>query len=129
MKRGHPDRVRPERRAAAEDLARRLNHAYAILSKPASRRSYDQTIRVQGVQEQIMGRYVGGFAGPGLGGAHDPFAEDLRRPTSEFERRDRARAGRSATITMMATFAGFTVAIIVAIFAFTGIAWVIERIF
>lgn len=129
MKRVHPDRVRPERRPAAEELAKRLNQAYAVLSKPASRQAYDQTIRVQGVQEQIMGRYVGGFAGPGLGGAHDPFAQDLRRTPSEFERRDRAKAGRSATITMMATFAGFTVAIILAILAFGFVAWIFDQIF
>ncbi len=76
-----------------------------------------------------MGRYVGGFAGPGLGGAHDPFAADLRRPASDSERRDQARAGRSATITMMATFAGFAVAIILAIFAYTAVAWVVGQIF
>ena len=68
MKRNHPDRVHAERRAASEELAKRLNHAYAVLSKPASRKAYDESIRVQGIQEQIMGRYIGGFAGPGLGG-------------------------------------------------------------
>lgn len=129
MKRSHPDRVRPERRAASEELAKRLNQAYAVLSKPASRKAYDQSIRIQGVQEQIMGRYVGGFAGPGLGGAHDPFADDLRRSPSEFERRDQARAGRSATIAMMATFVGFTLAIIVAILVFGMLAWVVGQIF
>ena len=129
MKRVHPDRVRPERRPAAEELAKRLNQAYAVLSKPASRQAYDQTIRVQGVQEQIMGRYVCGFAGPGLGGAHDPFAEDLRRPASEFERQDRSRAGRSATITMVATFAGFTIAIILVILVFGFLGWVVDGIF
>jgi len=129
MKRAHPDRARPERRAASEELAKRLNQAYAVLSKPASRKTYDQTIRVQGVQEQVMGRYVGGFPGPGLGGAQDPFAADLRRTPSEFERRDQARAGRSATITMMATFAGFTLAIIVAIIVFAIFAAVFGWIF
>ncbi len=38
MKRNHPDRVHAERRAASEELAKRLNHAYAVLSKPASRK-------------------------------------------------------------------------------------------
>ncbi len=129
MKRVHPDRVRPERRVAAQEVATRLNLAYAVLSKPDSRRDYDRTIRVQGVQEQIMGRYVGGFAGPGFGGAHYPFAQDLRREKTAFERRDQARAGRSATITMMATFAGATLAIIAAILLVAVLGWVVGTIF
>lgn len=129
MKRVHPDRVRPERRPAAEELAKRLNLAFAVLSKPASRRDYDQSIRAQGLQEQIMGRYVGGFAGPGMGGAHDPFAQELRREPSDFEKRDQARAGRSATLTMMATFAGVTVAIIAAILLVSVLGWVVDQVF
>ena len=129
MKRNHPDRVHPERRAASEELAKRLNHAYAVLSKPASRKAYDESIRVQGIQEQIMGRYVGGFAGPGLGGAHDPFAQDLRREKSAFESREQVRAGRSATLTMFAAFAGVAAVIIVAILVFSVLALVVRRVF
>ena len=61
MKRVHPDRQRPERRAASEDLARRLNAAYTTLSDPIKRQAYDRTIRQQVIQDQIMRRYVGGF--------------------------------------------------------------------
>lgn len=129
MKRNHPDRVLPERRAASEELAKRLNHAYAVLSKPASRKAYDESIRAQGIQEQIMGRYVGGFAGPGLGGAHDPFAQDLRREKSAFESREQVRAGRTATLTMFAAFAGVAAAIIVAILVFSVLALVVEQLF
>lgn len=129
MKRSHPDRVHSGRRAASEELAKRLNHAYAVLSKPASRKAYDESIRVQGIQEQIMGRYVGGFAGPGLGGAHDPFAQDLRREKSAFESREQVRARRSATLTMFAAFAGVAAVIIAAILLFSVLALVIERIF
>ncbi len=128
MKRVHPDTVRPERRAVAEEVAKRLNQAYTVLSNPASRRAYDQTIRVQGVQEQIMGRYVGGFAGPGLGGAHDPFARDLRREKSAFESRDQAQAERSATISMFAAFAGVTVAIIAAIVLVSLLGWLVGQL-
>lgn len=75
-----------------------------------------------------MGRYVGGFAGPGLGGAHDPFAQDLRREKSAFESRDQVRAGRSATITMFAAFAGVTVAIIAAIVLVSLLGWLFGQI-
>ena len=129
MKRNHPDRVHPERRAASEELAKRLNHAYTVLSKPASRKAYDESIRAQGIQEQIMGRYVGGFAGPGLGGAHDPFAQDLRREKSAFESREQVRAGRSATLTMFAAFASVAAVIIAAILVFSVLALVVERVF
>jgi DnaJ-class molecular chaperone len=126
MKRNHPDRAHPERRAASEELAKRLNHAYAVLSKPASRKAYDESIRAQGIQEQIMGRYV---AGPGLGGAHDPFAQDLRREKSAFESREQVQAGRSATVTMFAAFASVAAVIIAAILLFSVLALVVERVF
>ena len=129
MKRNHPDRVRPERRAASEELAKRLNHAYAVLSKPASRKTYDESIRTQGLQEQIMGRYVGGFAGPGLGGTHDPFAQDLRREKSAFESREQVRAGRSATLTMFVAFASVAAVIIAGILAFSVLAWLAGQVF
>lgn len=129
MKRVHPDRVRPERRAAAEELAKRLNHAYATLSKPAARREYDLTIRVEGLQEQIMGRYVGGFAGPGFGGTSDPFAHALRRERTALEQRDQARASRSAVLTVMATFGGVTLAIIAAILLVSVIGWAVGAVF
>ena len=51
MKRVHPDRQRPERRLASEDLARRLNAAYAILADPLKRQAYDRTIRQQVIQD------------------------------------------------------------------------------
>src|SRR5690606_39274747 len=124
-----PDRVHPGRRAASEELAKRLNQAYAVLSKPASRKAYDESIRAQSIQEQFMGRYVGGFAGPGLGGAHDPFARDLRREKSSYESREQVRAGRSATLTMLAAFASIAAVIIVAILVFSVLALVVEQVF
>ena len=67
----------PDRRVAAEERAKELNLAYTTLSRPDSRRQYDTQLRASMVQEQIMGRYVGGFGGPDSGAA-DPFAP--RRP-------------------------------------------------
>jgi curved DNA-binding protein CbpA len=38
MKAIHPDRQRPERRSAAEEQAKKLNAAYAVLANPVKRR-------------------------------------------------------------------------------------------
>lgn len=105
MKRAHPDRMPPERRAAAEDLSKALNHAYKTLTNPTSRARYDQTNRVrqQEIQDQVMKRYVGGFAGPGIGGRND-FGSQFKREMSQFERADRARSDRSAVMSLFAVF-------------------------
>ena len=106
MKRAHPDRQLPERRAAFEDLARRLNAAYAILSDPLKRQAYDRTIRQQVIQDQIMNRYVGGFQNfderPGPATAH------WRREPTESERRERVAADRQAMITLVLVAVGVT---------------------
>lgn len=107
MLRAHPDRVLPERRAAAEDIAKLLNIAYSTLSDPRKREIYDRSIRVEALQGEIMNRYVGGFGGYGLGGSKMPTAEAPRRRMSEAERRDRARSDRSAMISVFSAFAVF----------------------
>lgn len=114
MKRAHPDRQRPDRRAASEELARRLNAAYATLSDPIKRQAYDRTIRQQVIQDQIMRRYVGGFqtfedpSGP-------PRYFRQREPT-EAERRERLEANRQASLTLVVVAVGVTALILVAIF-------------
>lgn len=116
MKRIHPDRQRAERRAAAEEEAKRLNRAYATLSKPLRRQAYDRTIRADLVQDQLMGRYVGGFYvpqdGPTTGAARR--AGRRRQPTAA-ERRERARADRGAMVSLIVAFAGITLALVVAL--------------
>ncbi|MBW3633285.1 MAG: DnaJ domain-containing protein [Chloroflexi bacterium] len=110
MKGAHPDRQRPERRAAFEDLARRLNAAYATLSDPLKRQAYDRTIRQQVIQDQIMSRYVGGFQTfderPGSATAHR-----WREPT-ESERRERLAADRQASMTLVFVAVGVTALIL-----------------
>jgi len=96
----HPDRQRTEGRARAEEAAKLLNRAYATLSKPAARRAYDQTIQAQVIQDQIMGRYVGGFMPEMQGQPTNQF----RRPPSAAERREQARANRSALMTLLTAF-------------------------
>ena len=112
MKRIHPDRQRAERRAAAEEQTKRLNHAYATLSKPLQRQAYDRTIRAEIVQAQLMSRYIGGFAVPQANGT-DPLARQMRRERTPAERREQARADRSALISIVVVFGGVTLAFVV----------------
>lgn len=127
MKRIHPDRQRavaaPLRREAAEEEARRLNHAYAILSKPAQRHAYDRTIRQEIVQDEIMSRYVGGFQVPGANGAvgGDPFAPSRRAPTAA-ERRERRRADRAALVSIVAVFGGLALVLILLLLLWAVVA-------
>jgi curved DNA-binding protein CbpA len=110
----HPDRQRPERRAAAEELAKRLNLAYATLAKPPRRLAYDRTIRARVIQDQIMSRYVGGFAGPAANGA-DRGGGHLRRPATAAERRERADADRTALVSLLVVFGAVALAVVAAL--------------
>lgn len=102
MKRAHPDRQRPDRRAAAEELARELNLAFTVLSRPETRRQYDQTIKAAAVQEQIMQRYTGGFGA--ANGGFDPVAGALRRERTPAQRAESRDADRSATASVVLAF-------------------------
>jgi len=110
MKRAHPDRQLPERRADSEALARRLNAAYTILSDPLKRQTYDRTIRQQVIQDQIMRRYVGGFQtfdeSPG------PARPHRQREPTAAERRERLEADRQASMTLVLVAVGVTALIL-----------------
>lgn len=104
MMRAHPDRAHPARKAAAEDIARQLNLAYATLSDPGKRKAYDESIRTESLQSEIMGRYVSGIGGHGFGGAQATSAEAPRRSMTDRERRERSMSNRSAIITIFSAF-------------------------
>lgn len=110
----HPDRQRPSRRAAAEEQAKALNVAYTTLANPIKRQAYDRTIRARIVQDQLMGRYVGGFY-PAAGNAADPFGERFRREPTAGERREQAAADRGALVTLVVVFGGLTLALLAAL--------------
>lgn len=113
MKRAHPDRKHPEHRAAAEELARRLNAAYTVLADPIKRQAYDRTIRHQVIQDQIMRRYVGGFQtfdeGPG------PARSHAQHEPTDAERRERGQADRGASLLLVSVAVAITAAIILAL--------------
>lgn len=100
MKACHPDRQPPARREQTEQLCKHLNHVYATLKDPARRKQYDDSIRAEEIQQQIMNRYVGGFAGPGLAG-HDFSAAHLRREPTAFERAEKRSVDRSAMLSLL----------------------------
>jgi curved DNA-binding protein CbpA len=114
MKRAHPDRQSPERRAVAEEMARRLNAAYAVLSDPIKRQAYDRTIRQQVIQDQIMRQYVGGFH---TAGGAPTYPEMERREPTAAERRERVQADRRAWLLLVGFAAVFAVVIIVVLVA------------
>lgn len=127
MKRFHPDRVPPERRAAAEELCKDLNRAYKILSSPVDRVAYDRTVRAREVQDQIMQRYAGGFAGPGAGGI-DPFAAKFKRELTFEEKADRRKSERSAMISVVSVFLVVTLGAIGLILMVAILSWIVQAL-
>jgi curved DNA-binding protein CbpA len=117
----HPDRQSPARRGAAEERAKLLNRAFSTLSKPELRRHYDQRIRAQVVQDQIMSRYVGGFSTPNSG----PSGQSFRRPPTAAERRDREQADRGALISIVFIFGGIAIGVVILLvaWAIAGAVW------
>ena len=109
MKRAHPDRAHPERRAAAEERAKLINRAFTTLSNADTRREYDNSIKASAVQSQIMSHYFGGRV-PGQGA--DPFGERLRREKTRAEREEQRRSDRSAVASILIIFGGITVIVI-----------------
>jgi DnaJ-class molecular chaperone len=109
MMKWHPDRVRPEQREHAEDLSRRVNNAFSTLSDPIRRKHYDQTIRNDALQAEIMGRYVGGF----FTGAPSTMAAAPRRTMTARERAEQRQSSRQANIGILMYFG---------LIAITGIA-------
>ncbi len=112
MKRTHPDRQNAERRAAAEEAAKRLNLAYATLSNPKRRAEYDAEVRAQAVQDQIMRQYVSAAFYPGWAADAESREANLRRERSAFERQEARQADRSALVSLVIVFGGVTVVLI-----------------
>jgi DnaJ-class molecular chaperone len=111
MKDCHPDRQPPAERERMETVCKAINLAYATLKDPLSRKQYDDTIRAEQVQQEIMNRYVGGFGGPGMAG-FDPHAAHLRRAETPIERAERRHANRLAMLSLLRAVVVLLVAIV-----------------
>lgn len=121
MKHTHPDRHSPERRAVAEDRAKRLNQVYATLSNPSRRLAYDRSIRTARVQDELMNHYVGGFV-PMHQRETDIFGEQMRRERTPAEQREQAVADRSAAVSLLLVFLALALALVFLIVVWSVIA-------
>lgn len=106
MRSAHPDRVHTEQeRKKAEERAKLLNAAYAVLAKPEVRREYDAAIRQRAVSDVLMQRYTGNAPG-----RPSPFM--TRPPVSPQMRRAQQRASRSALLHFLLITVLFLAAIV-----------------
>lgn len=128
MKRVHPDRQTGAKRVAAEEQAKRLNEAYATLSKPLARQAYDRRIQQEIVQDEIMNRYVGGFGG-GMSGTPASMGRDLWREPTDAERRDKVLSDRTALASLLVVFGGITCAVIVLLVLWSALGLLLAEIF
>jgi curved DNA-binding protein CbpA len=125
MRYAHPDRHagQPER-AKAEERAKMLNAAYAVLGRPDVRREYDQAIKKQAVSDAVFQQYTGNV--PGHHAAHHRAP---RRPVDPELIRDQGRANRSAFLQIVLFAVMFALTVIVLIVAGSlivqGIDWLI----
>lgn len=128
MKEYHPDRVPPEQRERTEIICKHINHAYATLKDPGKRKQYDDSIRAQEVQDQIMNRYVGGLGGPGLGG-HDRHGQGLRRELTDFEKAEKRITDRSAMLSLLRAVVFLTMVVILGLIGYGLLAAAIDILF
>lgn len=122
MRYAHPDRFSTElERQKAEERAKLLNAAYAVLSKPEIRREYDSVIRHRAVSDAIMQRYTGNTPG-----RPSPF--HTRRDLSPRTRRAQAQASRSALWHLILISALFLLGLIVVLLLANLIPQIIEAL-
>ncbi len=111
MRLTHPDHFTdPMERLKAEERSKLINAAYTVLSRPDSRKQYDQVMRHQLMADLVMQRYTGG-------GSYNTPAEYVRRPAPPETVREQRKAFRSAVLQLMMSVGGIMV--IIALFALT----------
>lgn len=109
MRRTHPDLAESAaERAAAEERAKRLNAAYAVLSRPKVRKEYDQAMRRRLMAQTVLDRYS------------KPTPNRPIRPTPAGQPR-RARRQPPSTATRHAQRRAYQRSLWQLIFAFGGI--------
>lgn len=127
MKRSHPDRQPEADRAAAETEARRLNDAYATLTRPDRRRRYDASIRQRAADDAVMGRYVNAGFNPDQ--VSRAKAEAVRpRIMTAAEQREMRQAERAMYTSLGVAFGGFVIGIVVVVIAVALLAAVLRAV-
>jgi curved DNA-binding protein CbpA len=126
MKRTHPDTVSQGQRLAAEEHAKLLNLAMRTLTRPAERRAYDDTLKTELVQDQIMSQYFGGMGMPG--GRNDRYGESLRRERTAHERREMRETDRSAIVSVLLVFGGATALVVCSLIVWAAVSALVRAL-
>jgi hypothetical protein len=126
MKRTHPDTVAPQHRRAAEERAKLLNLAMRTLTRPADRKRYDDSIRGELVQEQIMSHYFGGMGMPGS--RTDPYGDALRREQTSQEKTESKLTTRSAMASILLVFGGITALVVCLIVVWAAVSALVHAL-
>ncbi len=130
MKRSHPDRQPEGGREGAEAEARRINAAYATLSRPEQRRRYDQARRQLATDDAVMGRYVNsGFSPDVVSQAKREANQPYRRKLTPAEERDLRRAENAVYAHLGLAFGGFVLGIVVVVVAAAIVTAVVRAVF
>jgi curved DNA-binding protein CbpA len=110
MRLTHPDQFRdPHERGKAEERAKLINAAYAVLSKPETRQAYDSVMRKTVLSDALMQRYTGSAPG-----RPSPLGAEPRPPSARVVRAQRA-AFSSAVKQILVVTTGF-VLVVIAVF-------------
>ena len=120
MRLTHPDQFRdPEQRVKAEERAKLINAAYAVLSKPDTRQAYDIAMRHSAMSEALMQRYTGSAPG-----RSSPTEAPPRPPAARTVRAQRAAyssAVRQLMVVVGSAALGLIVAIVLVALAVQGL--------
>ena len=124
MRLTHPDNFsEPIARKKAEERAKLINAAYAVLSRPDVRKEYDKVVRHQLMAEVVMQRYTGSTPGQAT------LRERERRPASPRTVRAQREAYKSAVWQLMLTTGavvfGLIIVIVMAVLIANGLHTVI----
>lgn len=124
MRLTHPDNFsEPDARQKAEERAKLINAAYAVLSRPEIRREYDQVMRHQLMADVVMQRYTGGSP------RRATQVQRARRRSSSQSARAQKEAYTSAVWQLVLTTAAVVVGLIVVIIMFVVVVNAFQTVF
>ena len=110
MRLTHPDQFQdPDERGKAEERAKLINAAYAVLSKPDTRHAYDTLMRQTVMADTVLQRYTGSSPG-----GPSPLLTPPRPPSARVVQAQRA-AFASAAKQILVVTTGF-VLLVIAVF-------------
>lgn len=113
MKLNHPDRHQGAGQERAEQRSRRINAAYATLSRTDRRRAYDRTLQSRVAEDALMGRYVnGGFTPDDIRRAKAEATRPYRRRMTAAEEQELRQAHLATYVSLGIAFGGFLAAIV-----------------